>query len=77
MVGITDVRSLIRISLTAALLTSRSKVCLVFHVGLSTPPKTFEGEHVVFKVFKITYNIALTDVPETQSIDIRSAFKRR
>lgn len=34
MVGITDARSLIRISLTAARLTSRSKVGLVCHVGL-------------------------------------------
>lgn len=34
MVGITDARSLIRISLTAALLTSRSKVCLSCYVGL-------------------------------------------
>lgn len=34
MVGITDVKSLIRISLTAALLTLRSKVCLACHVGL-------------------------------------------
>lgn len=53
MVGITDVRSIIRISLTAALLTSRSKVCLVFHIGMSRSPRTFEGEHVVLKLFTI------------------------